>query len=200
MALFRPTYTDTKTGKRKTSSFWWIDFTIGDKRIRESAQTARKTIAVEYEKRRRLDLERAFAGLPSEAPGRRVNTVGDQVAVYLGNYSINHRPNSVIFANKRLAHVKRLLGGALLLDVTEDRIYAYMKARQVEGMSGRTINMELGELSRALGHKWSELWPRVRKLEENHDVGQALSPEDEVHLLTAAAADESSRRNPGFCP
>jgi hypothetical protein len=60
------------------------------------------------------------------------------------------------------------------------------RARLGEAAGGRTINMELGELSRALGHKWSALWPRVRKLEENHDVGRALSPEEEGRLLTMA--------------
>ena len=60
--------------------------------------------------------------------------------------------------------------------------------------------MELGELSRALGHKWSAIWPNVRKLEENHDVGRALSPEEEGRLLTEAAGDESPNRNPALYP
>jgi integrase len=200
VALFQPTYTDKKTGEKKTARFWWIDFSIGDKRVRESAKTAKKTIAAEYEKRRRQDLERTFAGLPSEEPSRRVRSVGDEVAVYLSDYPINHRPKSVIFANQRLAHVKRLLGSALLPDLTEVRIRGYIKTRLAEGAGGRTINMELGELSRALGNKWSVLWPKVRKLEENHDAGQALSPEDELRLLTAAAGDTSSKRNPGLYP
>ena len=200
MALFQPTYTDKKTGTKKTARFWWIDFSIGDKRVRESAKTTKKTIAGEYEKRRRQDLERNFAGLPTEAPSRRVHSVGDEVAVYLSDYPINHRPKSVIFSKQRLAHVQRLLGSALLPDLTEDRIRGYIKTRLSEKASGRTINMEVGELSRALGHKWSDLWPIVRKLEENHDAGQALSCEAESLLLTTAAADTSSKRNPGLYP
>jgi hypothetical protein len=38
MALFQPTYIDKKTGERKASEFWWVDFTIGGKRVRESAE------------------------------------------------------------------------------------------------------------------------------------------------------------------
>jgi integrase len=93
-----------------------------------------------------------------------------------------------------------LLGSALLPDLTEDRIRGYIKARLTEGAGGRTINMELGEFSRALGNKWSVLWPKVRKLEENHDAGQALSPEDEGRLLTEAAGDQSPNRNPALYP
>jgi integrase len=96
--------------------------------------------------------------------------------------------------------VKRLLGSLLISDLTEDRIRGYVKTRLAEKSGGRTINMELGELSRAVGHKWSELWPKVRKLEENHDVGQALSSEQEALLLTTAAGDESPNRNPSLYP
>jgi len=46
----------------KRGEVWWIEFTIAGKRVRESAKTARKTIAKEYERRRKLEFERAFAG------------------------------------------------------------------------------------------------------------------------------------------
>jgi integrase len=61
-----------------------------------------------------------------------------------------------------------------------------MTARIGEGMSGRTVNMEVGELSRAIGKPWSILWPKVRKQEERKDVGRALSPEEEARLLESA--------------
>jgi integrase len=44
------------------------------------------------------------------------------------------------------------------------------------------------------------IWPKVRKLEENSDIGRALSPEEESRLLMAAASDTSSKRNPGLYP
>jgi integrase len=87
-----------------------IDSTIGDKRIRESTETTRKAIAAQYERTRRLEVERALAGLPTEAPQKRINTVGDLVKKYLDQYPINRRTKSIIFANQRLAHVRRLLG------------------------------------------------------------------------------------------
>ena len=66
-----------------------------------------------------------------------------------------------------------------------------MKTRVGEGASGRTVNMELGELSRAMGQKWSVLWPKVRKMEERKDVGRALSPEEEARLLAGLSGSES---------
>ena len=62
-------------------------------------------------------------------------------------------------------------------------IKAYFSDRLKEGAAGRTINAELGELSRAMRRTWRELWPRVKKLVENRDVDRALSPEEEKRLL-----------------
>jgi integrase len=118
---------------------------------------------------------------------KRLRTVADLVTPYLKHYPLNHRARSVIFAKQRLAQVIRLLEKTLVVDLTEDRIRDYIKTRLEEGAGGRTVNMELGELSRALGHKWSVLWPKVRKLEERQDVGRALGPEEEGRLLEEAA-------------
>lgn len=196
MAVYRPTYTDPKTGEKKKQHVWWYHFTFAGRRIQESSKSTRKTIAIDAEKRRRLELERAFAGLPSDLPADRIASVNQRVKTYLLNYPSNHREKSVTFATQRLAHVKRLLGACMLCDLTEDRIQAYIRTRLDEKAGGRTINMEVGELSRAMKVKWSVVWPNVRKLEENHDVGQALSTEEERRLLKAASEDQSPNRNP----
>ncbi len=73
----------------------------------------------------------------------------------------------------------------LLPDLSEKRVREYIRTRLDEGAGGRTINMEVGELSRAIGKPWSQLWPKVRKLEERKDVGRAISPEEEQKLLEA---------------
>ncbi len=113
--------------------------------------------------------------MPVEKRSNRINSVADFVRPYSEHYGINHRHQSVQFSEGRLAHITRLLGNTLLPDLTETAIRRYIKTRLDEGAGGRTINMELGELSRALGNKWSVLWPKVRKLEERKDAGSALS-------------------------
>jgi integrase len=71
----------------------------------------------------------------------------------------------------------------VLSDLTDERVRAYVRQRQGEETSGRTINMEVGELSRAIGQPWSLLWPKVRKMEERKDVGKALSDTEQKALL-----------------
>lgn len=163
--------------------------------MRESAKTSRKTIATEAERNRRLELEKTLAGMPAEKRENRINSVSDMVKAYQGHYGINHRQKSVLFSKGRLSHVTRILGSTLLPDLTEDAIRRYIRARLDEGASGRTINMEVGELSRAIGKPWSVLWPKVRKLEERKDVGKALSPDEERRLLEAVAGQTSPNRS-----
>lgn len=191
MSLFKPTYVDPKTGVRRQSSIWWYEFTIAGRRVRESTHSTRRTVAQTAETNRRAGLERALAGLPTEKAEERIRSVQDVVRPYVEHLSLNHRPATVVFSKSATKNVIRLLGPVLLLDLTEDRIRTYIKARLQEGASGRTVNAELGELSRAIGRPWSHLWPRVKKLEERKDVGKALSVDEEQRLLEAADRNRS---------
>jgi hypothetical protein len=102
----------------------------------------------------------AAAGLPTDRKATRIRTVADVIAPYLEGYALCHRPKSVQFSRGRLAQIKKALGNIVLSDLTDERIGSYIRQRQAEKVSGRTINMELGELSRAIGQPWSLLWPR----------------------------------------
>ena len=177
MAVYKP------TRKGDSSKFYICEFVYQGKRFQESTGATSKTVAKEYEKRRKAEMERAAAGLPTEQKAFRIRTVTGVVDPYLAGYKLNHRPKSVLFARGRLAHVKRALGNVVLSDLTDDCIREYIRQRMGEGVSGRTINMEIGELSRAIGQPWSLLWPKVRPLEERKDVGRALSADEQKALL-----------------
>ena len=114
-----------------------------------------------------------------------------RLTTYQKGYETGHREKSVSWVKERAVHVERLLGSAILPDLTETRIRAYMAARAAEGAGNRTVNMEVDCLARAIGHQWRELWPKVNRLEENHEAGRALSTEEENRLLAVAAANRS---------
>jgi hypothetical protein len=113
----------------KRGGVWWYEFIFAGKRLRESANTSRKTIALKAERQRRLELEKTLAGMPVEKRGNRIKSVADVVNPYLEHYHINHRAQSVQFSEGRLAHVLRLLGKALLPDLTEKAIRQYISIR-----------------------------------------------------------------------
>jgi integrase len=148
-------------------------------------------MALKAEKRRQVQLERAFAGLPTENRSNRASTVKDLLKAYQNGYRVNHRLKSIAWVKERAVHVARLLGGILMSDVTEERIRSYMEVRLQEAAGRRTVNMELECLSRAIGRTWRELWPRVKRLEEPTDAGRALSDQEELALLEAAAKSRS---------
>jgi integrase len=192
MAVYRPTYTDKNTGKTKEQKVWWYEFSFAGRRVRESSKSSRKTIAIQAEDNRRKELQKAYAGQGApEAPAQRVRTVKSALAAYQKTYPINHRSKSVAVVNERAPHLEKHLANLLMPDLTEDRIKAYMADRKAEGAGNRTINMELSVLTRAMGSKFQILWPKLKRLEENHDVGRALEPAEEKAILETAAKNRS---------
>src|ERR1019366_6376781 len=99
-----------------------------------------------------------------------------------------------------------------LPDLTENAIRGYVKTRSNEleelrtkrqekagahvqttdeTASGRTVNMEVSMLARAIGRTRSDLWPKVKTLEERKDTGRALTDDEEQSLLDAASDSRS---------
>src|SRR5580658_4836349 len=116
MAVYKP------NRKGDASKFYICEFVYQGKRFQESTGATSKTVAREYEKRRKAELERAAAGLPTEQKAARIRNVNDVVDPYLAGYKLNHRPKSVLFAKGRLAHVRKALGNVVLSDLTDERI------------------------------------------------------------------------------
>ncbi len=192
MAVYRPKYKHPKTGKLVRSAVWWYEFIYAGSRIRESSKQTKKTLATEAEKRRRKELEQSYAGVPNhETPKDRIRTVKGALATYQKSYAVNHREKSTAVVSERSKPLERHLGSLLMPDLTEQRITVYMSERKAEGAGNRTINMELGVLSRAVGQHFRVLWPRVKKLEERHDIGRALSPDEESRLIEAVQKNRS---------
>ena len=77
MAVFRP------RRKGEVSKFFVCEFVYQGKRFQESTGATSRTVAKEYEKQRKAELERAAAGLPTEQKAKRICTVNDVVTAYL---------------------------------------------------------------------------------------------------------------------
>ncbi|MCX6590788.1 MAG: site-specific integrase [Acidobacteria bacterium] len=188
MGIYQPTVRGEKTG------VWWMRFRIAGRQIRESTGTTRKTVAVEAERVRRLELERALNGLATvENRAARIATVNEALTSYIEGYRMSHREKSIQWVEGRAAHVRRLVGEKLLSDITEEAVRRFARARLEEDASNRTVNMEIQTLSRVIAHArgnratWAQLWPNVRRFEERSEIGRALSAEEEAAILEAAA-------------
>ena len=118
------------------------------------------------------------------------------LASYEKMYPVDHRQKSVDVVSERSPHLIRHLGSLLMPDLTEERMRTYMAVRKSEGVGNRTINIELGVLARAVGSKWSILWPKLKHLEEAHDVGRALAAAEEQRLVDVAIRNRSRMIGP----
>jgi hypothetical protein len=89
----------------KRGDTWWYEFIFAGKRVRESAKTGRKTVAIDAERRRRLELEKTLAGIPVEGRANRIKSVSDVAKNYIEVYGVNHRGASVINVRWALGNV-----------------------------------------------------------------------------------------------
>ena len=96
-------------------------------------------------------------------------------------------------------------GQRLICDITADDVLRLRSQRVSVGLAPRTVNYEISALRGILKSKgfWGavldELERRgIKKLPERHDVGRAISAEDEQKLLAAIAASRSPALLPLF--
>ena len=151
MSVYKPTYTDSKTGEKKIQKIWWYHFTYAGRHIQESSKSTRKTIAVDAEKKRRLELEKSFNGIEDNRR-ERIRTISEIAAEFLLAYELRN-PRSSTFAEYALGHVTRLLGKTMVVDVADVTLKEYQTARLKEKASPKSINEETGFLLRILDRK-----------------------------------------------
>lgn len=107
--------------------------------------------------------------------------------------TIANRERTVEFDAERLAIVKDRMGDVLLSTITRESIEGFQARRKLDGVSNRTINMDVGALRKVLkryGH-WRRLEDHVSMLSETQGapVGRALTPEEQNRLFEAAASN-----------
>jgi integrase len=189
MAVYRPTYTDPKTGEIKTQNVWWYHFNFAGRHIQESSKSTRKTIATDAEKKRRLELEKSFNGIEDNRR-ERVRSVAEIAAEFLENYGLRN-PRSKTFAEYAVGHLTRLLGKTLMVAVSDATVKAYQTARLKETASPKSINEEAGFLLRMLGEQGDFIRAKMRrlhtlKLAVHGDVARAFAVEEKAALLASA--------------
>ena len=188
MSVYLPWIKDPATGRRRQSKVYWYDFTYLGQRIRESANTTRRSVAENAEYERRKSLEKSATGGKIQLiRQKRLKRIATALGEYERAYAVNHRESGLQIVKERSAHLVAHLGELMAVDLTPEKILDYMTTRKAASVSNRTVNMEVAVLSRAMGIKFEG----VNKLEEAHDIGRALSAEEEERLIDAAAKSDS---------
>lgn len=127
----------------KRGKIFWIKYYRAGKPYRESAHSIKESDA------KRLLKLREGKIAEGKFPGLRVERVRfDELAQdLLNDYKVNGK-KSTDRAERSVKHLKGYFEGIKAVDITTDRIRAYILLRQDEGAKNATINRELSALKR----------------------------------------------------
>jgi integrase len=180
----------------KRGNTYWFKFTFNGQDIRESAKTASKTIAREAEKARRRKLEEGFHGIRRRDRAPLFKFAADD---WLTS-KVALKPLGRAYYSQYVAKLKRVFGGRLVSDIDSDDVADLQRKREAEGLSGRTINCEVGTLRAILKKykRWEVIADDVTWFDEGEGAGKALSREDEAGLLEVLARSPSPAVLPFF--
>src|SRR2546422_2177409 len=166
---------------------YWTDFAVAGKRYRKRLGTTNLQIA---KRRERELLEGAGRGQLSaneQGPKRLSAAIG----AYLDAKRMRCSPRTIELEEERLSLVKKHFGDVPLSAITATAIAEFQRTRHEAGIANRTINMDVGVLSRVLKScgRWRALADHVHSLpERQRPVGRALTAEERKRLFDAATS------------
>ncbi len=147
--VFRKSYRDKKTGKLRKTKTWSIRYYYRGAQKEETAHSTRKGDAISLLKRRLAEMG------GGRLPGRDIEktTFEELAEIMVNDYKANRR-RTLVRAERSVQHLTEFFGGSLAIDITADRVVAYVADRQDENAANATINRELAALKRMfrLGH------------------------------------------------
>jgi integrase len=174
----------------KGSKVWTMDFMFRGQRVRESAGTRSKTLAVEIERKRRRELEEGSAGIRARSrPVLFSIAAQDHLETKRSSWS----PKMYIIEKTNLGHLLPELGRLLVCDIEARDIASYQQKRLEKGAAPKTINLEVGTLRAIMKrHRaWARVQEGVRMLPGQEEVGRAISAEEEQIVLRECAKSRS---------
>jgi len=176
-------------GVYRRGGVWWYEFWFAGRHIQESSRSKSKTLAKTAEQNRRRELEQGFNNV-TDMRHERIRTFSDLATDFYSGYKLR-LPDSAVFADYAINHLKRLLGSRMLVDFNESVVIQYQSDRLEEKTAPKTINEEVGFLLRILGETGDVIRARLRKkkmlkLKVRRTVGKAYTAEEKERMLAEA--------------
>jgi integrase len=174
----------------KNGTFYHYEFWKDGRRHRGSTGTTNKQQAINEERKQRERLEKSYSEvLQEEAREQQRKTIREAADEFLEDYRAKHR--SVTYAEYALGHVKSVLGGHLVVEVTPSVVKRYQTARLREKAGPKTINDEVQLLLRLCGEQGALIRAVLRrdkalKLALPPSPGRPYSADEKARMLEEA--------------
>jgi integrase len=164
---------------------WWYKFRFAGQMVRESSKSESKTVAKDAERARRRELEESW----NQIKRRKLPPLFSIAAEDWLKTRTGIAPSTERSYKLAISHLKSEFGKQLLCDLSGEDLAAYQTRRKREGVSNRTVNLELGVLRSILRRyrMWEAIAADVDFLKESASPGRALTHEEETTLLDVAS-------------
>lgn len=141
--VYQPTYRDRKSQQLKKSPTWWIQCSFRGVKHRESSHSINRMDGVRLLRRRLEEMGRGRL----VGPEAEKLTFQDLAQMLVDDYRVNGR-KSAPRAASAIKRLEQFFGLWRALDITSDRVTAYIRTRQEIGAKPATIRYELAVLKR----------------------------------------------------
>jgi integrase len=169
----------------KRGGVWWYKFRFAGQVIRESSKSESKTVAKDAERARRRELEESW----NQIKRRKLPPLFSLAAADWLKTRTSIAPSTERSYKLAISQLTKDFGKQLLCDLSAEDLAGYQTRRKRDGVSNRTVNLELGVLRSILRRyrMWEPIAADVDFLKESQSPGRALSHEEEARLLDAAS-------------
>ncbi len=123
---------------------WWVQYYFRGKLMRESSRSKQRSKAVKLLQRRHAEIGNGRL----VGPDVERTTFEDLAAMLVHDYEVNGR-RSLDRTQRSLVHLREFFGRSRALEITPDRVNAYIASRLEQKAAAGTIRNELAALKRA---------------------------------------------------
>ena len=177
----------------KRGKHWHMDVMVHGVRYREALDTTDRREALGLEKKRVGEIQ---AGKGASKSGREFarKPFAEAADLFLEDRKPHVAERTCVLERNLLSPLRRFFGERPPLRIRAEDVAAYQRTRRSTGISGRTLNMEIGVLRRIMkrARVWSVVAEDVKMDRENTGaIGRVLTAEQKKILFaTAATKDE----------
>jgi integrase len=175
----------------KRGKYYYMDVTVHGVRYREALDTTDRREAPNLEKKRIGEIQ---AGKGASKSGREFARLPFTKAaqVFLEDRKGRVADRTIQFEKERLKPLSAFFGEKPLLRIKAEDITAFQRARMSSGLSGKTINMDIGVLRLMMKRAkcWSLVSDDIKMFPKRSQViGAVLTPEQKSHLFQTAGSN-----------